>query len=135
VGPDGNFWAPFPYGQQLLLKFNVNGSVVSSTPLSYAPDWFPHQGQAAVPLMHTLVSDTSRYVYFTDDSSQIVLRVDGAGNLTMYPTYSTVTNIVDDPMYLVRDASGTLYLASTAVLGFTQAEMQQAFTPLDTSLW
>jgi hypothetical protein len=46
-----------------------------------------------------------------------------------------MTNIVDNPLYIVRDASGTLYLASTAVLGWTQAEMQQGFTPLDTSLW
>lgn len=88
-----------------------------------------------VPLMHSLVSDTSGYIYLTDDTRQGVLRIDASGNVTAYPTYSTTINIVDNQMYLVRDAHGTLYLASTAVQGLTQAEMVQGFTPLDTSLW
>lgn len=135
AGSDGNFWAPFPYGQQSLLKFSTSGTVVSTVPLSYTPLWEPFSPSPAVPLFSGIVSDPAGYVFLADNSRQGVLRIDGSGNITVYPAYSTAVNIVDDPMYLVRGASGALYLSSTAILGFTQAENVQAFTMLDTSLW
>lgn len=136
VGPDGNFWAPFPYGQQLLVRFSVSGAVVSSTPLSYTAPWYASdQGKSVAPSVNSLVSDTTRYVYLTDQARQAVLRIDGSGNVTAYPTYSTTINIIDNSISLVRDAKGTFYLVDTAVQGLTQAEMLQGFTPLDTSLW
>jgi hypothetical protein len=137
VGSDGNFWAPFPYGQQTFLKFSTNGTVVSNAPLSYIPPWYPYNpGAATVPLMQQVVSDPNGYVFVTDATRQGVLRIDGSGNITAYPTYSTALDIVDDdPLYLVRGANGNLYLSSMAVLGFTQAEFVPAFTMLDNSLW
>jgi hypothetical protein len=136
VGSDGNFWAPFPYGQQTLLKFSTSGAVVSSVPLSYSPLWStPSQGVPPVPLTSSVVSDPAGYVFLTDAFRQGVLRIDGSGNITAYPTYSTTLNIAEDPMYIVRGSNGNLYLASTADLGFTQEELVQAFTMLDTSLW
>jgi hypothetical protein len=136
VGSDGNFWAPFPYGQQTLLKFSTNGTVVSNASLSYTAPWEPYNpSTATVPLMHAVVSDPAGYVFLTDDSRQGVLRIDASGNITVYPTYSTAVNITDDPLYIVRGANGNLYLSSTAILGFTQAESVQAFTMLDTALW
>lgn len=136
VGSDGNFWAPFPYGQQTLLKFSTNGAVVSTAALSYTAPWETYNPDvAAVPFVNAVLSDPAGYVFLTDASRQGLLRIDGSGNVTAYPAYSTALNIVDDPMYLVRGANGSLYLSSTAILGFTQAENVQAFTMLDTSLF
>jgi hypothetical protein len=136
LGSDGNFWAPFAYGQQTLLKFSTNGTVVSTTPLLYTALWYPYnQGAATAPLGQSMVSDPSGYVYLTDVLHQGVLRIDGSGNITAYPSYSTTLNIAEEPMYIVRGTDGNVYLASIAILGFTQAEIVQAFTMLDTSLW
>lgn len=136
VGADGNFWAPFPYGQQTLMKFSTNGAVVSTAVLSYTAPWETYNPDvAAVPFVNAVLSDPAGYVFLTDASRQGLLRIDGSANLTAYPVYSTALNIVDDPMSLARGANGTLYLTSTAILGFTQAENVQAFTMLDTSLF
>jgi len=136
VGPDGNFWAPFAYGSSNLVVFSTNGSVVSTKPLPYAVPWSPFEASGnAIPRIGNIITDPSGYIFLTDWQVQGVLRIDSNGNLVAYPTYSTLKNIVDNPLYILQGSNGTHYLSSTAVLNDTQAGLVQALTPIDTSLW
>ncbi len=136
VGPDGNFWAPFAYGSQNLMKFSTSGTVVSSTPISYDPVWdFPFSGASYLPFVGSLVVDHAGNVYFTDVNTQGVVRITPSGSVSAYPTFSTRSNIVDNPMQLVVGNDGYLYLTSTAVLDSTQAGLVPALTKIDPASW
>lgn len=136
VGPDGNFWAPYAYGTQTLLKFSTNGSVVSTTPLAYGPLWEPSYASNAIPVIDDIETD-GKAVYVADVDAQGIIRIDGSGVPTEYPTYATLQNVVQsEPINLAFGANGSLYMASTAI---TNESMQSgyvgALTPIGQANW
>jgi hypothetical protein len=136
VGPDGNFWLPFPFGFQELMKISTSGAVVSSTPLTFtAPwDWYYSMQKNLVPLMSEFATDANGNIYTTDSNTQAVLRITPSGQLSAYPMYSAYINRTQDPMHVCMGADGKLYVLSFAEPSLT-AQSVLAITPVDPASW
>jgi hypothetical protein len=136
VGPDGNFWAPWPFGAQALMKISTSGSIVSTTPLSFTAPWDPYYSTQSnvVPLMSDLVKDTNGNVYGTDMNTQSIIRITPSGQLSAYPMYSALINRTQDPMHICMGADGKLYVLSFAIQSITSSGAM-ALTAIDLSSW
>lgn len=77
LGPDGNFWMPWPAEQWVLLKFDTNGHVVSETPIAHTKGAYaPNAGQFARDAHGNTFTVTSTGV----------ARIARDGSITEYPT-------------------------------------------------
>ncbi|HEV3153236.1 MAG TPA: hypothetical protein VGZ02_05495 [Candidatus Baltobacteraceae bacterium] len=113
VGPDGNFWAPYPYSLKMLLKFNTSGVVFFEKKLPYSTPWMP--SQPVPPYAGNLAFDSHGNVYETDYVADGLIRVTGAGAASEYPVYSTIFNILQyNPGDVLASAGGKMYVTDEA---------------------
>jgi streptogramin lyase len=131
VGPDGNFWAPHPYGLKMLIKINTSGTVVANIKLPYSTPWMP--STPVPPYSGSLAFDSSGNLYETDYQADGLMRVTPAGTVSEYPLYSTIFSAAQgDPEDVVTGPAGKLYLTdlaqrSTGTVG--------GLTVVDTAAW
>ena len=135
LGPDGKFWAPFPYGGHALLKFDTSGKVVSVSPLKFDAFW---SDGATSPAIVDYAVDPKGNIYAADqrgDGSEYgaggLIRFTPDGAMSEYPMYTTGGQ---SPTSVVRDGrTGKLYLGSTY---FVQNSVDEgSIVAVDPSYW
>lgn len=134
LGTDGNFWAPYAYGTNQLIKFNTRGSVVSSTTLPYSTPWT--SAANAPTTISSLAVDTGGDVFATDPRAQGLIRITAAGDVSEYPTYSTIVDLVQmSPLNVVVGANGMVYLLDAAMGSSASQGSAGGLTTIDLSTW
>ncbi|HEY1977309.1 MAG TPA: hypothetical protein VGG89_12220 [Candidatus Baltobacteraceae bacterium] len=116
VGPDGKFWAPYPYGSKTLLKFTTSGQITDRIDIPYpAAAWSP---VLKGPNIVDYAIDGKGELYAADEGADGsehggsgLIAFTKRGTVNEYPTYVLG---IDEPTSVVFDAlADRLYLANT----------------------
>ena len=116
LGPDGNFWAPYPFGDNELVKFNTSGAVVSIKKYTTLP----------VPRVYDINSD-SNAVWLADYNYGVV-RIARDGSSSEFPTYTAGSL----PNSVAVGSDGRVYFVDTLTL---QSGTVGGMGSVDENMW